>query len=104
MGGNIDRLASFRSLMGEILTDSLRQPVFAIQLENIEREHFDRSLAEHNSVNISPIKILRYTVYVEVNLVISQIQNASYTQFNTSSKGIDVVSPTTIMQPSLVIS
>ena len=39
--GNIDRLASFRSLAGKILTGSLGQLVFAIQLENIERENFD---------------------------------------------------------------
>ena len=31
--GNIDGLASFRSLMEKILTDSLRQPVFTIQME-----------------------------------------------------------------------
>ena len=36
----IDGLASFRSLHdGKILRDSLRQPVFPIQLENIEREN-----------------------------------------------------------------
>ena len=30
--------------MGKVLMDSLRQVVFAIQLENIERENFDRSI------------------------------------------------------------
>ena len=40
-------LASFKSLMRKILTGSLRQPVSAMQLENIERENFDRSLAKH---------------------------------------------------------
>ena len=44
MAENIDGLASFRSLTGKILTDSLRQPVFAIQLENIGRKNFDGSL------------------------------------------------------------
>ena len=42
--------------------DSIRQPVFAIQLENIERENFDRSLAKHQIYQYSPIKILHYTV------------------------------------------
>ena len=33
--------------MGEVLMESLKQPVFVIQLENIERENFDGLLATH---------------------------------------------------------
>ena len=44
---------------------SLRQPVFAIQLENIERENIDGSLAiSVISINISPVKTSRYTAAV----------------------------------------
>ena len=48
-GENIDGLASFRSLTEQILTDSSETTciVFAIQLENIERENFNGSLAKH---------------------------------------------------------
>ena len=58
-GGNIDRLAAFRCLTGKLLTDSLRQPVFAMQFE---RENFNRSLAKHQIRQYSPDKILRYTI------------------------------------------
>ena len=40
----------------------LREPVFAIQLENIERENFDGSLDECQICQYPPIKILRYMI------------------------------------------
>ena len=37
--------------------------MFAIQLENIEREIFDGSLAKYQTRQYFPVKILHYMVY-----------------------------------------
>ena len=55
--------------MGKILTDSLRQPVFVIQLyiiENIERKMFDQSvyLVKHQFHHHPPVKTLYYNIMV----------------------------------------
>ena len=46
-GGNIDELALFRYLMGNILTDGILTMYIAMELEKNERKKFDRSLAKH---------------------------------------------------------
>ena len=56
---------------------SLRQPVFAIQLENIERENFNRLLAKRQIRQYFPVKTLLYTVFVGTECRIeNQIQES----------------------------
>ena len=46
MRGNIDGLASFRSLIRKILMDSLLDNLYLLGIQ-LEREDFDRLLAKH---------------------------------------------------------
>ena len=54
---------------GNIDGQSLRQPVFAIQLENIERENSDGSVAEHQIRQYFPVNFCSLQ-YMSHNLVI----------------------------------
>ena len=60
--GNSDRLVSFRNLTVKILMDSLRQPVFAMQFENIERENFDGLLTKCQFLQYSPHQNFALTI------------------------------------------